>query len=111
MASCPTRQISPIEYRQSMIQLSLRMRLLHVRLLSFVIGCGHLLDGQSEASEIAIPEGRNLILPRASKPNGRSMDLYHVIKSYDMASVDFLHHENPSTWAEVEPTALGTEGQ
>ncbi|GFU89241.1 hypothetical protein TNCV_2896891 [Trichonephila clavipes] len=27
-----------------------------------------------------------------------------------MASVDFLHHENPSTWAGVEPATLGTEG-
>ncbi|GFW63736.1 hypothetical protein TNCV_4940281 [Trichonephila clavipes] len=28
-----------------------------------------------------------------------------------MAAVDFLHHENPSTWAGVEPATLGTEGQ
>ncbi|GFW72605.1 uncharacterized protein TNCV_3798331 [Trichonephila clavipes] len=28
-----------------------------------------------------------------------------------MAAVEFLHHENPSTWARVEPTTLGTEGQ
>ncbi|GFU17724.1 hypothetical protein NPIL_69251 [Nephila pilipes] len=39
-----------------MIRLSLGTRLLHVRLLSFVIGCDHLFDGQSQASEIAIPE-------------------------------------------------------
>ncbi|GFY05370.1 hypothetical protein TNCV_2208151 [Trichonephila clavipes] len=28
-----------------------------------------------------------------------------------MAAVDFLHHEIPSTWAGVEPSILGTEGQ
>ncbi|GFV71511.1 transposable element Tc1 transposase [Trichonephila clavipes] len=28
-----------------------------------------------------------------------------------MAAVDFLHHENPSTCAGVEPATLGTEGQ
>ncbi|GFW01231.1 uncharacterized protein TNCV_4514301 [Trichonephila clavipes] len=28
-----------------------------------------------------------------------------------MAAVDFLHHENPSTWAGVKPATLGTEGQ
>ncbi|GFU54557.1 hypothetical protein TNCV_3025091 [Trichonephila clavipes] len=28
-----------------------------------------------------------------------------------MAAVDFLHHDNPSTWAGVEPATLGTEGQ
>ncbi|GFW20214.1 hypothetical protein TNCV_1855381 [Trichonephila clavipes] len=28
-----------------------------------------------------------------------------------MAAVDFLHHENPPTWAGVEPAALGAEGQ
>ncbi|GFY29644.1 hypothetical protein TNCV_1812241 [Trichonephila clavipes] len=28
-----------------------------------------------------------------------------------MATVDFLHHENPSTWAGVEPTTWGTESQ
>ncbi|GFW41962.1 hypothetical protein TNCV_6711 [Trichonephila clavipes] len=28
-----------------------------------------------------------------------------------MAAVDCLHHENPSTWAGVEPATLGTEGQ
>ncbi|GFV63008.1 hypothetical protein TNCV_3178001 [Trichonephila clavipes] len=26
-----------------------------------------------------------------------------------MAAVDFLHHENPSTWAGVEPATLDTE--
>ncbi|GFX29390.1 hypothetical protein TNCV_3997661 [Trichonephila clavipes] len=28
-----------------------------------------------------------------------------------MTTVDFLHHENPSTWAGVEPTTLGADGQ
>ncbi|GFT76313.1 hypothetical protein TNCV_564691 [Trichonephila clavipes] len=28
-----------------------------------------------------------------------------------MAAVDFLHHENLSTWAGVEPATLGAEGQ
>ncbi|GFW39804.1 hypothetical protein TNCV_2419701 [Trichonephila clavipes] len=28
-----------------------------------------------------------------------------------MATVDFLHHENPPTWAGVELATLGTEGQ
>ncbi|GFX18911.1 hypothetical protein TNCV_322161 [Trichonephila clavipes] len=28
-----------------------------------------------------------------------------------MAPVDFLHHENPSTWAGAEPTNSGTESQ
>ncbi|GFU53844.1 hypothetical protein TNCV_4254531 [Trichonephila clavipes] len=28
-----------------------------------------------------------------------------------MAAVNFLHHENPSTWAGVESTILGTEDQ
>ncbi|GFU08663.1 hypothetical protein TNCV_1995081 [Trichonephila clavipes] len=28
-----------------------------------------------------------------------------------MAAVDFLHHDNPSTWAGVEPATLGTEAQ
>ncbi|GFU67083.1 hypothetical protein TNCV_4969321 [Trichonephila clavipes] len=28
-----------------------------------------------------------------------------------MAIVDFLHLENPSTWAGVEPEPLGAEGQ
>ncbi|GFS93005.1 hypothetical protein TNCV_532151 [Trichonephila clavipes] len=28
-----------------------------------------------------------------------------------MAVVGFLHHENPPTWAGVEPTTLGAEGQ
>ncbi|GFV15851.1 hypothetical protein TNCV_988341 [Trichonephila clavipes] len=28
-----------------------------------------------------------------------------------MATVDFLHHKNPSTWAGIEPATLGAEGQ
>ncbi|GFY35215.1 hypothetical protein TNCV_5045891 [Trichonephila clavipes] len=28
-----------------------------------------------------------------------------------MAAVDFLHHENPPTWAGVETANLGAEGQ
>ncbi|GFU48987.1 hypothetical protein TNCV_2332841 [Trichonephila clavipes] len=28
-----------------------------------------------------------------------------------MAAVDFLHHENPPTWAGVEPAPLGVESQ
>ncbi|GFY31378.1 hypothetical protein TNCV_4989371 [Trichonephila clavipes] len=28
-----------------------------------------------------------------------------------MDAVDFAHHENPPTWAGVEPATLGTEGQ
>ncbi|GFU68525.1 hypothetical protein TNCV_1989751 [Trichonephila clavipes] len=51
----------------------------------------------------------DLILPRASKPNRHSRDLLHAV--YDMAAVDFLHHENPPTWAGVEPATLGAEGQ
>ncbi|GFX20113.1 hypothetical protein TNCV_1436731 [Trichonephila clavipes] len=54
---------------------------------------------------------RILILPRTSKPNGHSRDLFHAVYSYDMAAVDFLHHENPSTWAGVEPVTLGAEDQ
>ncbi|GFV63482.1 hypothetical protein TNCV_4553281 [Trichonephila clavipes] len=42
----------------------------------------------------------NFILPRATKPIGRSRDV-----------VDFLHHENPPTWVGVEPATLGAEGK
>ncbi|GFU88803.1 hypothetical protein TNCV_4444801 [Trichonephila clavipes] len=28
-----------------------------------------------------------------------------------MAGVDFLHHEDPSTWAGVEPATIGAEDQ
>ncbi|GFS90809.1 DUF4817 domain-containing protein [Trichonephila clavipes] len=28
-----------------------------------------------------------------------------------MATIDFLHHENPTTWAGVEPATFGAEGQ
>ncbi|GFY26649.1 hypothetical protein TNCV_2879771 [Trichonephila clavipes] len=47
---------------------------------------------------------------RAPKPNRHSGDLLHAIQSYDMAAVDFLHRENPPTWAGV-CTTLGAEGQ
>ncbi|GFV20686.1 hypothetical protein TNCV_777311 [Trichonephila clavipes] len=53
----------------------------------------------------------DLILPKAPKPNRCSKDLFHAVLSYDMATVDFLHHENPPTWAGVEPATLGAEGQ
>ncbi|GFV27087.1 hypothetical protein TNCV_4853241 [Trichonephila clavipes] len=33
------------------------------------------------------------------------------VGSYYTADVDLLHHENPPTWAGVEPTTLGTEGK
>ncbi|GFU51972.1 hypothetical protein TNCV_3734741 [Trichonephila clavipes] len=54
---------------------------------------------------------KNLILPRASKPNGHSMDLFLVVQSYDMAAVHFLQQENLQAWAGVEPAFLDTEGQ
>ncbi|GFX42600.1 hypothetical protein TNCV_261351 [Trichonephila clavipes] len=41
----------------------------------------------------------------------RRWDLLHAVQSYDMAAVDFKHHENPPTWAVVEPATLGREGQ
>ncbi|GFX76253.1 hypothetical protein TNCV_4036541 [Trichonephila clavipes] len=56
-------------------------------------------------------ELKNLILPRATKPNVHSRDLFHAAQSYNMAAVDFLYHEYPLTCAEVEPATLGTEGQ
>ncbi|GFV97525.1 hypothetical protein TNCV_2040331 [Trichonephila clavipes] len=28
-----------------------------------------------------------------------------------MAAVDFLYHENPPTWAGIEPTTLGADGK
>ncbi|GFV92358.1 hypothetical protein TNCV_3949681 [Trichonephila clavipes] len=37
--------------------------------------------------------------------------LLHAVESNDMAAVDFLHHENPPTWAGVEPATLSAEGQ
>ncbi|GFV78876.1 hypothetical protein TNCV_4079761 [Trichonephila clavipes] len=51
-----------------------------------------------------------LILLRAPKPNRQLRDLLHELQSYDMATVDFLHQENPPTFADVEPTTLGAEG-
>ncbi|GFW92584.1 hypothetical protein TNCV_519011 [Trichonephila clavipes] len=37
--------------------------------------------------------------------------LLDAAESCDMAAVDFQHHENPPTWAGVEPGTLGAEGQ
>ncbi|GFX04448.1 hypothetical protein TNCV_899781 [Trichonephila clavipes] len=37
--------------------------------------------------------------------------LLHASSSCDMAAVCFLHHENPPTWAGVEPETLGVHGQ
>ncbi|GFX80977.1 uncharacterized protein TNCV_1909701 [Trichonephila clavipes] len=52
----------------------------------------------------------DLILLRTPKPNSHSRDLLHVVKSYDMASIDFLHRGNPQTLAGVEPATLDAEG-
>ncbi|GFY03427.1 hypothetical protein TNCV_1173831 [Trichonephila clavipes] len=57
---------------------------------------------------------QDLILSRTSTPNRHSGDLLHSVytfRTYDMAAVDFLHHENPLTWAGVEPATLGAESQ
>ncbi|GFS93905.1 hypothetical protein TNCV_5053551 [Trichonephila clavipes] len=45
---------------------------------------------------------RNLILPRAPKPNRDSMDLLHATLPCDMDAVGFLHSENPSIRVGVE---------
>ncbi|GFW88810.1 hypothetical protein TNCV_4973031 [Trichonephila clavipes] len=66
------------------------------------------IHGHQWRTETFFKGGGNLILPRASKPNGHSRDLFHAIQSYDMAAVDFLHHENSLTWAGVEPATVGT---
>ncbi|GFX80571.1 hypothetical protein TNCV_498391 [Trichonephila clavipes] len=50
-----------------------------------------------------VDEELNLTLPRASKPNEHSRDLSHSIASYDLAAVDFLHHDNPPTCAGSNP--------
>ncbi|GFW77665.1 hypothetical protein TNCV_133561 [Trichonephila clavipes] len=47
----------------------------------------------------------------AESQTGTSRDFLHAAQSYDTATADFLHHENPPTWAGVEPTTLGAEGQ
>ncbi|GFX05071.1 transposable element Tcb1 transposase [Trichonephila clavipes] len=49
---------------------------------------------------------RNLILPRASKPNLHSCDLFHAV--YDIAAVYILLQKNPPTWAWVELASLVT---
>ncbi|GFV40433.1 uncharacterized protein TNCV_4493901 [Trichonephila clavipes] len=54
---------------------------------------------------------QDLILPRASRSNRHSKGLLHAVYTYDMTAVDFLPHENPPTWAGVEPTTLGAESQ
>ncbi|GFX15252.1 putative LOC100569746 [Trichonephila clavipes] len=54
---------------------------------------------------------QDLILPRTSKPNRRSREILHAVLSYDMAAVEFLHHENPPTWTGVETPTMGAEGQ
>ncbi|GFV49488.1 hypothetical protein TNCV_4544711 [Trichonephila clavipes] len=52
---------------------------------------------------------QDLILPRSSKPNRHSRYLLHAVKSYDMATIDFLHHENPPTWAGFDPRNFDAE--
>ncbi|GFT90020.1 hypothetical protein TNCV_18461, partial [Trichonephila clavipes] len=52
---------------------------------------------------------KDLIFPRAPKPNRHSRDLLHVVQSYYMAAVDFLHQENPPTWNRSEPATLGVQ--
>ncbi|GFU77591.1 hypothetical protein TNCV_3499631 [Trichonephila clavipes] len=53
---------------------------------------------------------QDLILPRASKPTD-TLGIFYMPYSYDIAAVDFLHHENPPTWDGVEPATLGAKGQ
>ncbi|GFT63669.1 transposable element Tcb2 transposase [Trichonephila clavipes] len=55
-------------------------------------------------------ELRILILPRASVSNKHS-SAFHAVRSYAMAAVDFLHRENPPTWAGVEPATFGAKDQ
>ncbi|GFX07080.1 transposable element Tc3 transposase [Trichonephila clavipes] len=40
---------------------------------------------------------RRIPIAAVSKPNRHSRDLLHAVKSYDMAAVDFRHHENSPT--------------
>ncbi|GFU49629.1 hypothetical protein TNCV_4143961 [Trichonephila clavipes] len=54
---------------------------------------------------------RNLIFMGAPKPIRHSKDLLHAAKSNDIDAGDFLQHENPPTWAGVEPANLGVQGQ
>ncbi|GFW42580.1 hypothetical protein TNCV_4257741 [Trichonephila clavipes] len=53
----------------------------------------------------------DLSLLKASKPSRHSRDLLQAVQSNDMATVDFLHHENSPTSVGVESTTLGAEGQ
>ncbi|GFW82789.1 hypothetical protein TNCV_3493591 [Trichonephila clavipes] len=52
---------------------------------------------------------RELILPKAPKPNKHST--VSLNKAHNHTTVDFLHHKNPPTWTGVESTTLGTQGQ
>ncbi|GFT22848.1 hypothetical protein TNCV_1856761 [Trichonephila clavipes] len=71
------------------------------------------ISSQREAPELWLRKTvlRILILLRAPKRNRNSRDFSHAVYSYDMASVDCLHHESPPTWARVKPATLGAEGQ
>ncbi|GFV63581.1 hypothetical protein TNCV_2195551 [Trichonephila clavipes] len=52
---------------------------------------------------------RSLSLPRSPKPNKHSKDLLHMLRN--QTTYHFLHHENPPTWAGIEPAILGLQGQ
>ncbi|GFT62450.1 hypothetical protein TNCV_2899811 [Trichonephila clavipes] len=54
---------------------------------------------------------RPLSTLRAPNPNRHSRPYLYAVQSYDVVSVDFLHHESLPTWAGVEPASLGAEGQ
>ncbi|GFV21996.1 hypothetical protein TNCV_4526821 [Trichonephila clavipes] len=54
---------------------------------------------------------QNLVVPSAPKPNMHLRDLLYVALLYDMDAVNFLHHENPPTWAGIEPAILDVQGQ
>ncbi|GFT53585.1 hypothetical protein TNCV_3325231 [Trichonephila clavipes] len=54
---------------------------------------------------------RILILSRTPKPNRHTWDLLRAAQSCNMATVDFQQHENPPTWAGVEPATFGVQGQ
>ncbi|GFV54184.1 hypothetical protein TNCV_1027561 [Trichonephila clavipes] len=46
------------------------------------------------------------------KPNTDTLGIFYIpYKSCDIAAANFLHHENPPTWAGVKPAILGAEGQ
>ncbi|GFU77842.1 hypothetical protein TNCV_1138501 [Trichonephila clavipes] len=52
-----------------------------------------------------------IILPKPPKPDRYSRDVLHAAYSYDMYAVNFLHHENPPTWAGIDPATLGLQVQ